>query len=341
MSNETRNPLGYLDDWKPYRKGQIMLAQVQHILDEYREHLPLTCRQIYYRMIGEFGHAKGKQFERSLYDLLVNARRARLIPFAHIRDDGIMNCGGYWYENAAQKWNAVEASLRNYQRNRQQNQPQRIEVWCEAAGMIPQLRRITHDYSIPVYSCGGFNSLTAIRQIVDDCVDCGEDTVVLHLGDYDPSGISIFERVRDDVTAFLAEDDPFVNFEATRVALTKEQIDEHRLPMDRITTKDQRSLKWIREGRTHKCELEALAPNVVAGLLSRAIEDLVDRDALEEVERQERRERSGLWCLRGIPDFEIPPRPDFKDGRRPLGDFARRVLADRNSSRVGFRRDRP
>jgi hypothetical protein len=139
-------------------------------------------------------------------------------------------------------------------------QPQRMEVWCEAAGMVPQLRRITHEYSIPVYSSGGFNSLTAIRQIVDDCVACEQDTVVLHLGDYDPSGVSIFERVRDDVEAFLEVDAPFVSFEAARVALTREQVDAHDLPMDAITTRDSRSLTWIKQGRTEKCELEALAP---------------------------------------------------------------------------------
>src|SRR5215207_7788326 len=143
MSNETRNPLGYLSGWRPYRKAQIMLGQVKCILDEYSAHLPLTCRQIYYRMIGEFRHPKGKQFERSLYDLLVNARRAQEIPFEHIRDDGIMNCGGLWYDDVEGAWRSVDGTLRHYERNKQEGQPQRIEVWCEAAGMVPQLRRIT------------------------------------------------------------------------------------------------------------------------------------------------------------------------------------------------------
>jgi hypothetical protein len=326
VSNETRNPLGYLHDWKPHRKSQVMLGQVQHILTEYADHLPLTCRQIYYRMIGEFQHPKGKPFERALYDLLVNARRARRIPFEHIRDDGIMSCGGSWHDDVDSVWRTVDGTLRHAPFNRQDGQPQRMEVWCEAAGMVPQLRRITHDYSIPVYSSGGFNSLTAIRQIVDDAIAYDQDLVVLHLGDYDPSGVSIFERVRDDVTAFLRHDDPSVKFDAARVALTREQIDEHKLPMDPITTRDQRSLTWIKQGRTEKCELEALAPDVVANLLTEAIEDRIDTDKLEEAKRQEERNRSGLWYLRGVPDFEIPLGTDFGNGRRQLGEFARRTL---------------
>jgi hypothetical protein len=68
--------------------------------------------------------------------------------------------------------------------------------------MLPQLAKVADEYSIPVYSCGGFNSLPAIRQIVDAAADEDRDTTVLHLGDYDPSGESIFERVVEDVQAF-------------------------------------------------------------------------------------------------------------------------------------------
>jgi hypothetical protein len=383
VSNETRNPLGYLDAWRPYKKTQVMLARVQDILAEYEDHLPLTCRQIYYRMIGAFGYPKGEQFEDSLYTLLVNARRARIIPFESIRDDTIANCGGAWHEDVDGVWRGVDATLKDVGFNRQAGQPQRIEVWCEAAGMVPQLRKITHEYSIPVYSSGGFNSLTAIRQIVDDCIahggrikewlesPDGEDTdaeawrrfmvefaskgratlpllkpqfrrhiegqgntVVLHLGDFDPSGVSIFERVRDDVTAFLRQDAPALKFRARRVALIREQITEHGLPTDPVKTRDGRSRTWIRErrgcgpDRTHKCELEALPPDLVAKLLQNAIRDLIDPKAFKEAKRQEERDRSGLWYLRGVPDFEISPYRDFRNGHRQLGDFARRRLED-------------
>jgi hypothetical protein len=321
MSNETRNPLGYLGSWQPYRKAQIMLGQVKCILDENAAHLPLTCRQIYYRMIGEFRYTKGEKFKRSLYDLLVNARRAEEIPFEHIRDDGIMNCGGVWYDDALGAWRSIDATLDAYQRNRQQGQEQRVEVWCESAGMIPQLRRAAYPFSIPVYSCGGFNSLTAIRQIVDDCAVFGKDTVVLHLGDYDPSGLSIFERVCDDVSAFLEEDAPSVGFEGRRVALIGDYLDyagtkptpdglkqivEYDLPMDPLTTNDERSKAWIRQGRTEKCEMEALLPSVVADALTVAIEELIDTDVLKKVKAKEESDRSGLWYARGVPDFRNP-----------------------------------
>jgi hypothetical protein len=280
-----------------------MLCRVQQILREYEDHLPLTVRQIYYRMIAAHGYPKGKQFTATLYDLLVNARRAGEISFDAIRDDGIMG-GWHWYPDLRSHLEHVDRELLGYEPDRQRDQPVRIEVWCEAAGMLPQVRRVCDPYSIPAYSCGGFNSLTAIRQIVDTVVAQGRDTVILHLGDYDPSGVSIYERVVEDVSAFLAEDAPDIEFRGVRVALTHEQILEHQLPMDPITTRDSRSVAWINTGRTEKCELEALPPNVIASLLRSAIEDNIDLDVRERALEREAEEREAIKSLPSVTSME-------------------------------------
>jgi hypothetical protein len=292
---------GDLEDWKPHRKTKVMLGQVHAIFDEYREHLPLTCRQIYYRMVAEYGHPKGDKLENTIYDLLSNARRARnheqFIPFDYIRDDGIQGGGG-WYSSVHQFRQAQYLQAKNYTRDVQVGQESRLQVWCEAAGIIPQLAKICDPYSIPVYSCGGFNSLTAVRQIVDSCVwDHGGPTILLHLGDADPSGYSIFQAVYEDVAAFLERDRRFAGqtFTAEKVALKLDQIEKHGLTKDEITTNDPRSKVWRERGFTHKCEIEALPPNEVARLLTEAIERHVDEDAREEALKLEIGERAAVY----------------------------------------------
>ena len=297
LRRDSERAAGYIAEWRPYRKRQIMLGQVQQILDEYRAHLPLTVRQVYYRMIAHYRHPKGKRFETTLGELLVDARRAREIPFEATRDDGITRGGGQWVDSLGQTLANADAWLTHHDLNRQTDQRLRIEVWCEAAGMIPQLQRVTSEHSIPVYSCGGFNSLTAIRQIDDDVIADGRDTCLLHLGDYDPSGVSIYERVIRDVRAFLADDAPDVEFAGVPVALTESQIEQHGLPLDPITTKDSRSLVWLKQGKTHKCELEALAPNEIAAALRDAIEQHIDSDLLRTVVERQRTEREALKSL--------------------------------------------
>ena len=38
-----------LASWKPQKETRHLLIQVQAVLEEYADHLPLTCRQIFYR----------------------------------------------------------------------------------------------------------------------------------------------------------------------------------------------------------------------------------------------------------------------------------------------------
>ena len=300
-ASDTKRAAGYLKSWRPHSKSQIMLGQVKQILEEYEEHLPLTVRQIYYRMIGAYRHPKGTKFNTALGDLLTNARRAGDVPFDAIRDDGIMG-GGYWPADLPTFLQGVDLELKDYLIDRQHGQEVQLEVWCEAAGMLPQLARVADEFSIPVYSCGGFNSLTAIRQIVDAASE-RRATTVLHLGDYDPSGVSIFNRVVEDVRAFLTVDAPYSRFEGVRVAITEAQIEEHELPMDPITTHDSRSMAWINEGRTEKCELEALSPDVIADTLRERIEEHVDPELRERVLDVERLEAAAVKSLPSVISY--------------------------------------
>jgi hypothetical protein len=273
-----------------------MVGRVNQVLDEYEDQLPLTCRQIYYRMIAEWRYPKGEPFERKLYAALDHARRARMIPFAHIRDDGILG-GGWWPVRPDQQIKGWELEAGNFQRDRQEGQPVRIQVWCEAAGMVPQLTRVADQFSVPVYSSGGFNSLTAIRQIVDSCIwDTEGPTVLLHLGDCDPSGHSIYQAMYEDVAAFLERDrrSPRQTFAAERVAITFDQIAEYGLVADEIKTNDSRSQVWRRRGLTKKVELEALAPNVIAQLLTAAIEHYLDPAPWRDVLNKEVDDRKKL-----------------------------------------------
>lgn len=287
---------GYLDDWQPTRETRLMIGRVRNILDEYRAHLPLTCRQIYYRMIAEWKYSKGEKFKRKLYDALVDARRAGEIDFDDIRDDGIMEHASWWPRGAVEVLDDLDARARRFRRDMQEGQSVRIQVWCESAGMVPQLATIASRYSIPVYSCGGFLSLTAIRTIVDSCLMGDEPTVLLHLSDCDPSGYSIFQAISEDVAAFLAEDAPDAKFTAERVALTLEQLDELDVVPDDVPRdpKDTRAAAWRKQGLTHQAQLEALAPDRIAALLIEAIERHMDAEAMEIVKLMQEDDRVTL-----------------------------------------------
>jgi hypothetical protein len=59
------------------------------VIKEYVDYLPLTIRQIFYRLVGRYEYEKTERAYARLCEHLNRARRARIIRMADIRDDGI------------------------------------------------------------------------------------------------------------------------------------------------------------------------------------------------------------------------------------------------------------
>jgi hypothetical protein len=73
--------------------------------------------------------------------------------------------------------------------------------------------------------------------------------------------------------------------------VTPEQIAEHNLPTAPPKSTDRRAF----HGQT--CQAEALAPDVLAGILRQALEERIDRRMLDRVQRRERSVRRELARL--------------------------------------------
>src|SRR5450755_275334 len=125
---------GYLHDWLPQDATKIVLGRAKQILAEYEDQLPLTVRQVYYRVIASHHYPKGEVFERSLYAMLDSARRSRAIKFEHISDDGIMGGGNWWPTCPEDMLDSWRLQAQSYDRDAQEGQSVRVQVWCEAAG---------------------------------------------------------------------------------------------------------------------------------------------------------------------------------------------------------------
>ncbi len=73
---------------RPQKKTEALLSDIDAVLEEYRQHLPLTVRQVFYRLVGK-GYQKTESFYNSVQDVCSRGRRSGRISFAHIRDDGV------------------------------------------------------------------------------------------------------------------------------------------------------------------------------------------------------------------------------------------------------------
>lgn len=275
--------------WRPQAKTVELLDQVATVLDTYSEHLPLTARQVYYRLVGTVRYDKTEAGYNRLTEVLNRARRAGLVDFDAIRDDGVRVEDPQGFTGMADYWANVAAWAGQYRRDRLAGQEVAVEVWVEAAGMVPQVVRVVADYGVAVYSSGGFDSTTAKHDAAQRVAGRHRPTVVLHIGDHDPSGVAVFTSAAEDVAAMAAGLGRRAAVRFERVAVTAEQVTAYGLPEAPAKASDHRG-EWI--GGT--VQAEALDPATLADIVRTAVTELIDADILDEVIAVEEAERAEL-----------------------------------------------
>jgi hypothetical protein len=187
----------------------------------------------------------------------------------------------------------LSATVRDFDLDRQTGQRRRLLPWCEAAGMVRQLRRVADPFGIAVIASGGFDSVTDKHGIARLIADAGAPFEVLHVGDLDKAGEDIFAVLEQDAGAFceaLGADATF-----TRLALTEAQVELYGLPA---------APPEMTGGRL-VVQAEALPPDALAGIVDVAIRERLDMDLVAEAEREgaairadaeARLRAAGLWA---------------------------------------------
>ena len=273
-------------EWRPYGKSRILLEHVRSILSGYRDFLPVTIRQIFYRLVVVHDYPKDEKGYKRLVEMLTTARRGRAIEMDAIRDDGGHDIEPTFYADADDFLDSVRRWSTTFRLDRTLGQETRLIVMCEAGGMAPQLARVTNEYGIRVISGGGFDSVTKKHELAQDLGNDDRPVEVLHIGDHDPSGVHLFLALSEDITAFAEEYG--VEIEFTRLAVTPAQIVELTLPTSIKKSTDNRAFN----GRT--AQAEAIAPDVMSTILRSAIDERIDRQELAGVLKRETRIRREL-----------------------------------------------
>ena len=285
MIYKNGRPKGFVS-WKPQKATQQILLQVQEVLAQYREHWPLTIRQIFYRLVGVYEYDKTELAYDRILDYMARARRSRMIPMEAIRDDGTTREDGEGWQDTEHFLRFIVQEAKRYTRNKQERQATRILILVEAAGMLPQIVKAVGLYGIPVLSSSGFDSITMKYELAKDIIDDGRPTVVFHIGDLDPSGVCIFDSVQADVEAFVGNDQALL---FKRIALTPDQVILHNLPTVPPKATDKRG-----GGMSETCQAEALPPDTLAMIVRAAVEEYIDQAQYDDDVAAEYEERRDL-----------------------------------------------
>jgi hypothetical protein len=138
--------------WTPRGETAEQLDMIRAILAEYQAFLPLTMRQIFYRAVGQYGYAEDERAYKRLLYVGAKARRARLVDFDHVRDDGVTIEHGGGYTGLRHLERVLKDAAEGYTRQRRAGQNGRLIVLCEAAGMVPQMANAVREFGVDVRS---------------------------------------------------------------------------------------------------------------------------------------------------------------------------------------------
>lgn len=267
--------------WKPQAESALLLDQVQQVLATYRNLLPLTGRQIFYRLVATTSYDKTELAYKRLLNLLNRARRAGIVEMAAIRDDGAIVAGDDRFTDSDDFIAACQQWAAGFRLDLMQFQPRHVELLCEAGGMVPQLERVAQPYGVTVRSSGGFDSTTVKHQLGRLYGTQGKPVTVLHVGDLDPSGEHICLNLAEDVGAFTTHYGGELSVQ--RIAVNAAQQAEYNLPTAPPKASDKRSFS-----ADFTVQAEALPPDVLASIVRSAIEQQLDLVALESaLQRQD------------------------------------------------------
>lgn len=319
--SESKNRTNHGFMWKnTYEKTKIRLAQISDVMAEHGR--SVTVRQVFYRLVAEHGYDKTEQAYGNLCNTIKDARNRGDIPFDAIRDDRLSEAGGDRGTCGSPQSHIKDlvAAFKKpyYYLDVQRFQPYNIVVWCEAAGMVPQLSDVCLPYDVPVFSTSGFDSTTVKYQAAIQAFErygkSKQPTLYLHIGDFDPSGVSIYEALQNEILAYFRQFNAGQSYkpdqsdaeawahwshcptegepEFERVALTVPQVVEMDLPTAPPKKTDSRSKTWrgIPGDPSATVQAEAIPPKTLQSILRETIESHFDLDLLEKMhEARDRR----------------------------------------------------
>lgn len=289
-----------LDEPRLNKRTQALIDVANGIIADYQvQGYTLTLRQLYYQFVSR---NILPNTERS-YDMLGRAvttgRMAGLIDWEAIED---RTRGVEELAHFDSPRDAVERIRKAYRINMWANQPTAVEVWIEKEALAGVIERTCRGFDVPYLACRGYLSASEawrcyrrIRERAENDIE----TIVLHLGDHDPSGVDMTRDNRERLLNFLtygelgyARLDKFVSVE--RIALNMEQVKKYNPPPNPAKLTDSRAADYVARYGNSSWELDALEPKVITKLVEKHIRAHIDVDKWAERVAQLKAEEAKL-----------------------------------------------
>ena len=180
---------------------------------------------------------------------------------------------------------------------RQSDQGQYLMLWCEAAGMVPQVEGFVQNFGIPVLSGGGFDSITGKHNLGRWIVTSDQLVVIGVIGDRDEDGLALLDGRADDIGAFIDDyagaythpgGEPLLgHVKWEHLAVTEEQVvdlDLETAPAKRRADRNRRGIEAVED----TVQAEAVPPREMRRIVREWVAGWVDGGPYIALRRRER-----------------------------------------------------
>lgn len=243
-----------------------IIKQTNKIINEYAaDGLRLTLRQLYYQFVSRDLISNTQKEYKRLGGIISNGRLSGAIDWMAI-EDRTRNLKTYYHNT--DPGDAVQDALNQFQLNKWENQPCRIEVWIEKEALVGVISDICRQLDVPYFACKGYVSQSELWSAAQRMVrysNQGQTPVIIHLGDHDPSGIDMTRDIEERHNLFMKDCNHEI--EVKRIALNMNQIETYKPPPNPAKLTDTRAKGYIEKHGKSSWELDALEPRVMRDLI--------------------------------------------------------------------------
>ncbi|XCH78294.1 MAG: hypothetical protein WHF31_12260 [Candidatus Dehalobacter alkaniphilus] len=279
---------------KNFRPDSLgLIERINSIIGDYaRQGFSLTLRQVYYQMVARAIIPNNERSYKNLGNLISDARLAGLIDWEAI-EDRTRNLRGnsHWTTPGSM----IDSAAYSYHLDHWKGQENYVEVWVEKDALVGIVGQICGKFDVSFFSCRGYVSQSemwgAARRLRRHA-DQGQNIVLLHLGDHDPSGKDMSRDIVDRLNTFETESVDF-----NRLALNMDQIELYNPPPNPTKLTDSRATGYIDQYGYECWELDALEPQVISDLISKNVRKYRDDKLYNAIIKQEREEKELLEDL--------------------------------------------
>jgi hypothetical protein len=272
--------------------SERIIETANAIIEEYQaQGFSLTLRQLYYQFVArDLIPNKQSEYKR-LGSIINDARLAGLIDWDAIEDRTRFLRS---YETFSSPGEAARKVARNYIEDLWDSQPCYIEVWIEKDALVGVIEPVCGRWRLPYFACRGYSSQSeqynAGKRLAEAAMR-GQEAIVLHLGDHDPSGLDMTRDNQDRLSMFADGEE----VQVLRLALNMDQIRRHRPPPNPAKETDSRIGGYLDQyGTASSWELDALDPKVIDQLIDREVRVHLDEERWADAAERERKNRERL-----------------------------------------------